>query len=845
MKKLSLLCVFILILSLMVSCNNGGADNAVSNPSKTVKVSLHMSSADSSAQKTLAIDTGNSNIAYYKYKATPQWTSVDWGTVKGTQTDWTEVNQGDTIWFTQGLWHIEVQAYADGVSDPIATGELDCYISSQTSSLEIPITRVEGQGKIAISITVPELSAGGGALTLEYGVFGGATQVFSGGFTKNVANHIITYTATIENVQSGSYIFKFMFGDSNVDFRYGETYVAEVFANMTTTVTGDLAVGKLVQAGKTSTVYGAKDAAVTFVCLNDADTFAWYVNGELQQNTDRRFFIFTPTAYDTYTIECKLNDSASAGDIGTVTLDVRNPITLYLHFKSGSGTDEDPYREEILQHHTYTNLINKNALSHYLTSMHVQNWYTAEENGTGGGGSIYNSTANFTADTHLYAHRNYYTVTFNKNTNSRYVTVNPGSVGRYHGTALGMLPSLGISSTSFEEIFDGWYTSTSYQTKVDESTNITGNVTYYIKWIDKDLGPTSNNKYNVIFAVYDHSDGYFHWYTNTQSVQGTSIMQVTAGQKIRESDISNLRLLMPNGYTQVNGWYRNREYDADDNALLSGKWDFDNDVVNSHMWLLANPVNNSDQRTITFNTHGGSTVNSMTVYRFTTVAAPAEPTKQNQKFAGWFKDEQYTQPWHFDTDYVYDNMTLHAMWLDPNAKDYLEVTSETSDVSIDIGITPDDNTRVVIEFEFDGDRAVTLAGTSSPIWGIRTEYASKMFAGVYGSEIRASEVSYTDRIKHVLEFSAASGFKVDGRAYEKPSSSGLSAGSNIFIFKAPGDTYAAVGKCYSVQVYSGATLVRYLVPYYRPDDGIYGFYDTVTQNFYHSSGSDPVIGGDD
>ena len=835
--------MILLLLSLLISCDNGGAGNAISSSSdKVVKVSLHMFSADSTAQKTLAITSGTadiSNIAYYEYRAIPQWTSEDWQSIQGAQPNWTVLDQNETIWFTQGLWHIEVKAYAIG-SIILCEGQLDCYISSRINSLEIPIRRLAGNGQIDISITVPELSAGG-ALTLDYSTFGGQTEVFSD-FEESRENHIITYTASIP-AAAGSYILSFMFGDSNVDFRYGETYVAEVFANMTTSVTGDLALGTLVRAGNTTEFYSDRNVSVSFVCLNEASTYAWYVNDVLQQNTDQRFFIYTPTEYDTYTIKCKLNNSDSAENIAAARLIVRAAITIYLHFENNA----------VLEYNTYTNTIDKSSLSGYLTSMYEQNWFTAAENGTGGGGSTYNSNKKFTADTHLYAHRKYYTVTFNKNTNSGSVSVSPATIKGYHGTALGALPSISINGTSFTNIFDGWYTTQNYANgvKVDGSTLITGTTTYYAKWTTASIGSTENGKYNVVFAVYDHSEvpGYFHWSTGGWGSDG-SIVKVNTGGKINKNDVPAIRnLVVPDGYSQVDGWYRNREYDAEDNALLSNKWNFSTDVVNSHMILYANPVKDSDKRTITFNTHGGTSIDTMTVYRLATADAPANPSRPGYKFMGWFKDAEYTQPWHFATDYVYENMTLHAMWLSPDAKDYLENTSSNSDVCIDIGVVPDDNTRVVITFDYAGDRDVTLVGTSSPVWGIHSEHVRKTFTGVYGGEnIRATEVDYSadgGRKKRTMEFSATSGFKVDGVLYGRPSSSGLSAGGNLCIFRAPGDTFTAVGKCYSVEVYSGASLVRNLVPYHRPDDDKYGLYDTVNAVFYCSSGSSPLTGGND
>ncbi|MBR0319086.1 MAG: InlB B-repeat-containing protein [Spirochaetia bacterium] len=836
-KRLSILLILLMAL-ISVSCDNGGASSAIqTSGSKVVGVTMKLQ-LQGSQDKVLSITSGTAdinNIAYYEYRATPKWTSVDWGSVQGVASVWTVLAQDETLWFTQGLWLIEARAYSAG-GTILCEGQITCYISQSISSIEIPIKRLSGSGQIDINITVPELSPTGGNLTLDYRTFAGQTVVFSN-FTATRDNHIITYTATIP-VDAGSYVLNFMFGDSNVDFIYGETYVAEVFANMTTSVSGDLALGTLVRAGKSVESNADKDETVSFVCLSEADEYHWYVNGTKMQSGDRHFFVFTPTDYNTYTVECRLNDSSASADVGTVVLYVRKAITITLHFENNS----------VLTVNTYSGVMTKSDLSHYLTSMYEQNWYTAAENGTGGGGSKYNSNAAFTNDIDLYAHRNYYTVTFNKNNNSSYVSVSPGTIKGYHGTALGSLPSISITSNSFTNIFDGWYTTSNSANgvQIDETVLITGNVTYYAKWTTGSIGTTQTGKYNVVFAVYDHSEvpGYFHW--NTRN----SIIRVNTNSKISENDVPTIRnLVMPDGYSQVDGWYRSRTYDAEDNALLSNKWDFDNDRVTGHMMLYANPVKDSDKRTISFNTHGGTNINTMTVYRLATADAPAKPTRPGYNFAGWFKDADFKEPWNFATDYVYDNMTLHALWLQ-NAHDYLENTSSTDGAYINTGIIPDDNTKVVIAFDYEGDHDVTIAGTGDPAWGIKVFHVRKTFGGVYGNEeVRATGIDYTtSRIKWNVEFSQVGGFLVNGELYSlygHMESSGTTFTEPICIFKAPSDSTYAIGKCYSVQIYQGAKIVRNLVPYLRADDNVAGFYDTVSGGFFTSASSTQFTAGDD
>ena len=66
--------------------------------------------------------------------------------------------------------------------------------------------------------------------------------------------------------------------------------------------------------------------------------------------------------------------------------------------------------------------------------------------------------------------------------------------------------------------------------------------------------------------------------------------------------------------------------------------------------------------TVTFNSNGGSAVASQTVESGDTVTEPADPTKQDYTFGGWYKEDTFTTEWDFEHDTVSGNTTLYAKW---------------------------------------------------------------------------------------------------------------------------------------------------------------------------------------
>ncbi|MDR1950635.1 MAG: InlB B-repeat-containing protein [Bacteroidales bacterium] len=66
--------------------------------------------------------------------------------------------------------------------------------------------------------------------------------------------------------------------------------------------------------------------------------------------------------------------------------------------------------------------------------------------------------------------------------------------------------------------------------------------------------------------------------------------------------------------------------------------------------------------TVTFNSNGGSAVDSETVAHGEKITEPDDPTREGYTFVGWYTDTTFAQAWNFNTGIVMKDTTLFAKW---------------------------------------------------------------------------------------------------------------------------------------------------------------------------------------
>lgn len=116
------------------------------------------------------------------------------------------------------------------------------------------------------------------------------------------------------------------------------------------------------------------------------------------------------------------------------------------------------------------------------------------------------------------------------------------------------------------------------------------------------------------------------------------------------------------------GWYKEE--------ALTTAWNFATDTVTSSITLYAKwTANVPGTYTVTFNSNGGTPVTAIpNVTSGTTITKPADPTKDDFEFGGWYKQDTLTTAWNFTTDTVTSNITLYAKWNEKSDVTYYDVT---------------------------------------------------------------------------------------------------------------------------------------------------------------------------
>ncbi|MDR1248816.1 MAG: InlB B-repeat-containing protein [Treponema sp.] len=234
--------------------------------------------------------------------------------------------------------------------------------------------------------------------------------------------------------------------------------------------------------------------------------------------------------------------------------------------------------------------------------------------------------------------------------------------------------------------FGGWHRDAAFTAKWDFAQDtVTSAVTLYARWIP-------------VWTVSFNADG---------GTPAPGNQTVTDGGKITE----------PAAMTKENrtfdGWYRD--------AAFATKWDFAQDTVTSAVTLYARwiPV-----WTVSFSADGGTPAPvNQTVTEGGKITEPAEMTKEDRKFDGWYRDAAFATKWDFAQDTVTSAVTLYARWVLLEAGH--QISHTISGVSVNFRFVPPGS------FQYNAT-AGNVATVTKAYWMGETEVTQELYEAVMG-----------------------------------------------------------------------------------------------------------------
>ena len=268
--------------------------------------------------------------------------------------------------------------------------------------------------------------------------------------------------------------------------------------------------------------------------------------------------------------------------------------------------------------------------------------------------------------------------------------------------------------------FDGWYTDSELTTEFDFSQEITDDITIYAKWSESKTYTVSFETNGGSKIPEQHiaenekaarpedpvkSDGslFMGWYINEQYTVEFNFDSMIVEDKVLYakwgdswtvtfsgvSDIEPQKVADGEKVTKpatpsdkVNSvfddWYADAAYTT--------KFDF-NSPITANTTVYAKWLS---VFTVTFNSVEGSAVAPVKAVQGKTISKPANPTRENRTFDGWYKDSAYTEAFDFSKTVITRDMTLYAKWAVPQGVDNpltITITNDDLDVTIDSKIS--------------------------------------------------------------------------------------------------------------------------------------------------------------
>ena len=169
----------------------------------------------------------------------------------------------------------------------------------------------------------------------------------------------------------------------------------------------------------------------------------------------------------------------------------------------------------------------------------------------------------------------------------------------------------------------------------------------------------------------------------------------------------------------------------------------------------------ADTYTVSFESNGGSAVESQTVEKGKTAAVPAQPAKDGHNFGGWHEDKAFTKLYDFATP-VTKNITLYARWISKTAVTYT------------VSFESNGGTEVAPQAVEEGQKAAEPPAPAKASHNFGGWYENEAFARPYNFETPVTEniTLYAKwilgtAVTHTVNFESNGGTPVNSQTVEE------------------------------------------------------------------------------
>lgn len=206
------------------------------------------------------------------------------------------------------------------------------------------------------------------------------------------------------------------------------------------------------------------------------------------------------------------------------------------------------------------------------------------------------------------------------------------SLGGYHGTSV----SSPTPPTRALHTFMGWYRDSALTQAYSFTSMPAESLTLYAKWNENRIQGVHADDVSLSY------DGQSHTLTVTGMQPGDTLTYALQETGLYTNAKPRFAVASALPYTI---WYkvtRNDYYDFIDSMTITIQ---------------------GTQHQVTFETNGGSTITPLeNVYQGSSLSLPTPPTKANQVFIAWYRDQALTQGWNVERDVITSDITLYARY---------------------------------------------------------------------------------------------------------------------------------------------------------------------------------------